>query len=450
MAKYLSLNDMISLGGGLPSSEYFPFDEMSIKVPALGQFSEKETHEEGTVLTAGKFDLEQEKSLFDIKTAFNYGQGTGAAQFLRFIIEHTEIVHNPPYQNWQSTMTIGSTSAFDVACRMFLEKDDYLLTEEYSFSSSVEAAKQMGARVLGVPMDEQGMLPSGLDSLLSNWNEAERGARKPFVVYTVPTGQNPSGATMSLQRRKDIYAVAQKHDLYILEDEPYYFLQMPDYTGSPDVVPAPPASHDEFLTSLVPSLLSLDTDGRVMRMDSFSKVISPGSRIGWITASAQIVDKYSKHADLSTQSPSGIAQLIMFKLLDEHWGHAGYLDWLKHMRVEYTRRRNVMIAACDTYLPSSVVSYVPPQAGMFHWMKVDYSKHPAYGKKSFAEIEEAIFMCSIKHRALVAKGSYFYADASAKHDDMFFRATYAAAPFDKINEAIRRFGEALREEFVLA
>ena len=66
---------MISLGGGLPSSEYFPFDEMTIKVPALGHFSEKETHEDGTVLTAGKFDLEQEKSLFDIKTAFNYGQG---------------------------------------------------------------------------------------------------------------------------------------------------------------------------------------------------------------------------------------------------------------------------------------------------------------------------------------------------------------------------------------
>ncbi|KAF2224369.1 putative aromatic aminotransferase Aro8 [Elsinoe ampelina] len=448
-AKYLKNPGMISLGGGLPSSEYFPFDELSVKVPTAGGYSEQAVHEFGQVLTAGKHDLANEKSLFDIETAFNYGQGTGSAQLLRYLIEHTELVHDPPYRDWQCTMTIGSTSALDMSLRMFLNPGDYVLTEEYTFSAAVETTRQMGGRLLSIPIDSEGLIPSAIDSILTNWDPVARQARKPFLIYTVPTGQNPTGATMSLQRRRDLYTIAQKHDLFILEDEPYYFLQMQPYTG-PDAPPAPlPPSHAAFLRSLVPSLLSLDTDGRVMRMDSFSKVIAPGARLGWITASAQLIERYIRHADLSTQSPSGMSQLVLFKLLDEHWGHSGYLDWLIHMRVEYTRRRDVMLAACDAHLPKDLVSWQAPAAGMFHWMKVEYKLHPKFksGEKDVLELEEDIFQASVRKGALVMKGSFFYADDEVRHDTMFFRATYAAAPFDRIVEAVRRFGEAVREEF---
>ncbi|PNS21837.1 Aromatic amino acid aminotransferase [Sphaceloma murrayae] len=451
-AKYLKTPGIISLGGGLPSSEYFPFDELSVKVPVKGQYSEQAVHDTGVTVTAGKHDLANEKSIFDIETAFNYGQGTGSAQLLRYLIEHTELVHNPPYRDWQCTMTIGSTSALDMALRMFLTHGDYVLTEEYTFSAAVETTRQMGGRLLSVPIDAEGLLPSAIDTILTNWDPVARGARKPFLIYTVPTGQNPTGATMSLSRRRALYAVAQKHDLFILEDEPYYFLQMQPYTG-PDAPDVPlPASHADFISSLVPSLLSLDTDGRVMRLDSFSKVIAPGSRVGWITASAQLIERYIRHADLSTQSPSGMSQLVLYKLLDEHWGHAGYLDWLIHMRLEYTRRRDVMLAACDAHLPREIVSWNPPAAGMFHWLKIDYEKHPSFrsGEKDVLQLEEDIFHKSIEKGALVMKGSFFYADDDEPHDTMFFRATYAAAPFDKIVEAVRRFGEAVREEFGLA
>lgn len=349
----------------MPSSEYFPFDELSIKVPEVGHFSESETHDNGTVLTAGKFDLAQDKSLFDISTAFNYGQGHGAAQLLRWLTEHTEIVHNPPYQDWYCNMTIGSTSALDVALRMFVERGDFVLTEDYTFATAVETAAPMGVGMVGIGMDGEGLVPEKLDGILSNWDEAARGARKPFLLYTVPTGQNPTGATQSEQRRRDVYKVAQKHDIFILEDEPYYFLQMQPYTGADAPSVPPPKSHAEFLKTLVPSFLSMDVDGRVMRMDSFSKVVAPGSRVGWITASQQIVDRYLKHADVSTQGPAGISQLVLFKLLEEHWGHAGFLDWLIHIRMEYTQRRDVMLSACEEYLPREVVSWKPPMAGMF-------------------------------------------------------------------------------------
>lgn len=448
-AKFLKNPGLISLGGGLPSSEYFPFDELTFKAPHPGHYTEKEVQEQGAVLKAGKHDLAEDKSIFDISTAFNYGQGSGSAQLLRFLIEHTEIVHNPPYRDWQCTMTIGSTSSLDMALRMLTQRGDFVLAEEYTFSAAVETAIPMGVQMVGVAMDKEGLLPDSLDQILSNWDEAARGGRKPFLLYTVPTGQNPTGATQSEQRRRAVYEVAQKHDLIILEDEPYYFLQMEPYAG-PDAPPAEaPASHEDFLKALVPSFLSMDTDGRVMRMDSFSKVVAPGSRIGWLTASQQLVDRYSKHADVSTQGPSGMSQLILFKLLDEHWSHTGYLDWLIHIRMEYTRRRNVMLDACARHLPRDVVSWKPPMAGMFHWLQIDYRKHPAYPAKSIAEIEDLIFNAVIAKGALAMKGTWFYAADDDEHDTMFFRTTYAAAPFDKINEAIRRFGEAIRDEFNL-
>ncbi|WPH02659.1 putative aromatic aminotransferase Aro8 [Acrodontium crateriforme] len=443
-ARYLKTPGLISLGGGLPSSEYFPVNEIDFHIPK--DFSAPNANG-NAVLKAGKHDMAEEKSLYDIATAFQYGQGHGAAQFLRWLVEHTEIVHDPPYKDWGCTMTIGSTSSFDMALRMFAKHGDFVLTEEFTFPAAVETAAPMGVRMVNVGIDENGMLATSLDEILTNWDEKARGGPKPFLVYTVPTGQNPTGSTQTIERRREVYAVAQKHDLYILEDEPYYFLQMQPYAGPDAVDPPAPATHDEFLKSIVPSFLSIDVDGRVMRMDSFSKVIAPGSRVGWITASEQIVERYRNHSDLSTQGPSGVSQLMLFKLLDEHWGHAGYLDWLMHIRKEYTERRNVTMDACEKYLPKDIVSWVPPMAGMFHWMHIDHSKHPAYGKKTLLEIEDEIFMASIDQGTLLMKGSWFCADQEVDPSKLFFRATYAAAEFNQIEEAIKRFGDAVRKSF---
>lgn len=354
---------LISLGGGLPSSNYFPFEQVSLTAPTAPKFSPTQ---DTVTLYAGKHDLAEEKSLVDISILFNYGQGHGCAQLLRWITEHTELVHSPPYADWETNMTVGSTSGLDILLRMFTKRGDYIISEDYTFATAVETAAPMGVKVAGVAMDAQGLVPAALDRLLATWDPAARGgAKKPFLLYTVPTGQNPTGATQGAERRRQIYRVAQKHDLYIIEDEPYYFLQMQAYTGQDAPPPPPPASHDAFLADLVPSYLSLDVDGRVARLDSFSKVLAPGARVGWITASEQIVERYKIHADVSTQGPSGMSQLLLFKLLEEHWGHAAYLDWLIHIRLEYTQRRNVILGACERFLPRDVVSWNPPMAGMF-------------------------------------------------------------------------------------
>ena len=248
---------------------------------------------------------------------------------------------------------------------MLCERGDYILTEEYTFSSAVETALPQGVKAMPVKMDEQGLVPESMDDILSNWDEQARGARKPFVLYTIPTGQNPTGATQLVERRKTVYKVAQKHDVFIIEDEPYYFLQMQPYTGADAAPVPPPANHEEFIKSLIPSFLSLDVDGRVLRFESFSKIIAPGSRVGWVVGSEQIVERFIRTSEVSSQNPSGISQLVLFKLLDEHWGHSGFLDWLINLRMQYTNRRNALVQACEKLLPTDIASWTPPAAGMF-------------------------------------------------------------------------------------
>ncbi|KAK5987626.1 Aromatic amino acid aminotransferase C56E4.03 [Cladobotryum mycophilum] len=448
-AKFLKQPGLISLGGGLPSSELFPFAELDMKVPVAPNFSEKATAEHGKRVSIGKYDARDGNGTYDLAIALNYGQSTGSAQMIRFITEHTEIVCKPPYADWRVCQTIGSTGALEQALRMFCDKDrgDSVLTETFSFSTALETIAPLGIKAFGSPIDEQGLIPEAMDELLSNWDAKERGARKPHVLYTVPSGQNPSGATQGEERRRAIYALAQKHDLFIIEDEPYYFLQMQPYTGrdQPDI-PAP-SNVEEFVASLIPTYVSMDVDGRVMRMDSFSKVLVPGSRLGWIVASEQIVERYQRHAEVASQGPAGFSQVILHKLLDETWGHEGYLQWLMNLRLEYTKKRNALLAACEDNLPADIVSWTPPAAGMFLWLTVDYSKHPQSGTRSLEEVEQEIFDSCIKSGVLVARGSWFLTEKDKPLPGLFFRATFAAASAENMNEAISRFGRAVRDSF---
>lgn len=277
--------------------------------------------------------------------------------------EHTELLGAPPYADWRVCLTVGSTGALEQTLRMLCDgivRKDSILTEEFSFSTALETAAPLGVNVVGVGMDAQGLLPESMEEILAGWKPEERGgARKPHVLYTVPSGQNPTGATQGVQRRREIYEVARRHDVFIIEDEPYYYLQMQQPgTRAPETV-------EEFLDGLIPTYLSMDVDGRVLRMDSFSKVVVPGSRLGWITASEQIVERFIRHAEVANQGPSGFSQVVLHKLLDDRWGHEGYLRWLMNLRLEYTKRRDIMVKACEEFLPADVVSWHTPQAGMF-------------------------------------------------------------------------------------
>ncbi|KAL1841118.1 hypothetical protein VTJ49DRAFT_7396 [Mycothermus thermophilus] len=454
-ARHLKQPGIISLGGGLPCPEYFPISSLSLHIPIPPNFSESDTLSGGggETVTIGKYDAastNQPAAEYDLSIALNYGQATGSAQLTRFVTEHVELALGaPPYADWGVCLTPGSTAALEQTLRMLCDgvgRRDTLLTEEFAFSTALETAAPLGVGVVGVPMDGEGILPREMERILAEWKPEERGGRRrPHVLYTVPSGQNPTGATQGVERRREVYEVARRWDVIIMEDEPYYYLQM----GQPGEQQKASRGVEEFLEGLIPSYLSMDVDGRVVRMDSFSKVVVPGSRLGWITASAQLVERFVRHAEVANQGPSGFSQVILHKLLDERWGHEGYLRWLMHLSEEYTRRRDVMVAACSEFLPKEVVSWNPPRAGMFHWLKVRHELHPDATSKSILEIEEEIFNRCIAKGVLVARGAWFRADQDKPPSGLYFRTTFAAATPDNMREAIRRLGEAIRESFHL-
>lgn len=248
---------------------------------------------------------------------------------------------------------------------MFCEKGDYIIVENYTFSSALETAIPLGINFLSIGMDDEGLIPEELDESLSTWDESERGVRKPFLLYMVPTGQNPTGATQSLQRRRAIYEVAKRQDLFIVEDEPYYYLQFPPFASSKTETKTQTQADQHQIPELIPSYLSIDTEGRVLRLDSMSKILAPGSRLGWVTASKQVIEKFIRQNESSSQHPSGFSQAIIYKLVNDQWGHFGFLQWLGKICFEYNMRRDIFARACEEFLPRDIVSWIPAQAGMF-------------------------------------------------------------------------------------
>ncbi|KAJ5690148.1 hypothetical protein N7462_004540 [Penicillium macrosclerotiorum] len=438
---------MISLGAGAPSAAYFPFNELQVKLsehPGI----QMEKEQKSKMIRMSKYDFEPgvsdyrrkmtKRGLLGLDVALNYGQGTGSVQMLRFVTEHTELLHQPPYDDWGCCLTVGSTSAWDSTLRMFCEKGDYIVVEDYTFASALETAWPLGVKTVSVAMDEQGLIPESLDTLLSEWDETQQQARKPFLLYMVPTGQNPTGATQSIGRRKEIYSLAQKHDLYIVEDEPYYYLQLPPFTSSNPGQPCP----------LIPSYLSIDVEGRVLRMDSLSKVLAPGARMGWVTASQQVIEKFIRQNETSSQHPSGFSQVIVYKLLSHHWGHLGFFQWLEAIQSEYAWRRDTFIQSCEKFLPKQFTHWNVALAGMFQWIEINWRLHPSYkAGGSHQKIEQAIFGAAKKEKVFLTPGTCFWSASEEPQDQMFFRATYASASRDELTEAVRRFGVALRNEF---
>ncbi|KAK6193975.1 hypothetical protein LQW54_011904 [Pestalotiopsis sp. IQ-011] len=276
---------------------------------------------------------------------------------------------------------------------------------------------------------------------------------KPSVLYMIPTGQNPTGTTQSLERRMEIYRIVVKHDLFILEDDPYYFLQMgqapPKAAGDRDKH----QDRDAYIGSLPRSYLSLDTDGRVLRMDTASKILPPGLRCVWVTGCSQIIEKFIAFSEVGVLSPSGPSQVMVFKLLDERWGRLGFIDWLQSLSRGYLCRREILLQACRDHLPVGVCSWSVPDAGMFVWMRMDVSQHPSYNDRSSdpentcREIEDGIYSKSQENGVLVSKGSWFLQGGAL--DEVSSRLTFAAAPETELVQAVKWFAAAARSEYSL-
>lgn len=235
---------------------------------------------------------------------------------------------------------------------------------------------------------------------------------------------------------------------------------MPTY-GSND---AYPASNSEFLDSLIPSYIRIDVDGRVVRCDSFSKVIAPGSRAGWITAAPIFIERLTRHAEVSTQATSGWTQTFIAKLLVDEWKMQGWIEWLRGLGLEYTKRRDYIIRAInkefelDTVeeteegeyvaitLREKLISFVPPLAGMFLWIRIGLEMHPRYDGSNSIELMDKLWKrLAVTEDLLVAPGRIFAAgDKQRGEAAKYFRVAFSTGEPKEVDEMVKRFGRAVR------
>lgn len=254
--QFLSLPGMISLGGGLPNPSTFPFTNVSV------------TLQSGETLTLGEARTQK---------ALQYSNTNGIPELVNWLETLMMDVHSPPMDksNFQICIGNGSQDVLTKAFEMLIDEGDNMLIESPAYVGSLAFLKPLNPKFVEVDTDGDGLNPEALANILDNWPVDQK---KPKVLYTVPIAGNPTGTSTTLERKQKIYDIARKHDLIILEDDPYYFLQF----GEP-----------------VPSYFSMDVDGRVLRFDSLSKIISSGVRIGWVTGPKPLVEKIVLHGQVS-------------------------------------------------------------------------------------------------------------------------------------------------------
>ncbi|XP_033739205.1 kynurenine/alpha-aminoadipate aminotransferase, mitochondrial-like [Pecten maximus] len=262
--------------------------------------------------------------------------------------------------------------------------------------------------------DAGGMNPDILRHILSRWRPEDAkdpSSDIPKLLYCVPTGGNPTGSGLTLERKQEIYRLAQEYDLMILEDDPYYYIQ--------------------FTEPLVPSFLSLDVDGRVIRLDSVSKLISPGARIGFLTGPQPMVQKILYKVMSSTSHPSGISQMLILSVLKK-WGHEGFLTRMEDLRNLYREKSQQCIVHLNKHL-RGLAEWAEPTGGMFIWIKI----------LGITNTSDLVTKAYLKDALFVA-GKVFQIDSSAP--SQYIRASYAFATHEEMDKAFSRLAECLKEE----
>ncbi|KAJ1935071.1 hypothetical protein FBU59_005501, partial [Linderina macrospora] len=326
---------MINMAGGVPDPSTFPIAQISVQV-RMPDSSQLETVALDKTCRSGIVE--------SVDELLQYGDGCGIDSYRAFLRQHTTKFHQLKYTGWDVIASCGNNDALSKVVALFCEPGDAMLVEKWTFPGALGVLSNSGVRPVPVELDSEGMVPQALDTVCSEW----QGGKPLRVVYVVPTGQNPTGSTMSEGRRAEIYKVAQKHNLVIVEDDPYYFLQFPK--------PHEPVNSD---LALVPSFLSLDTDGRIIRLDSFSKILAPNLRCGWVTAPSYILDRLQLLNEATSLQPSGLSQGVISKILNDSWGMAGWELHLAQLRETYARRRNAFVAAVEKNLAGLVEYSVP-------------------------------------------------------------------------------------------
>ncbi|THH17418.1 hypothetical protein EW146_g3385 [Bondarzewia mesenterica] len=518
LQKYFGRENMIAFAGGLPSTDYFPFatvsadalvaDSFPLAVPSPPSsspfswlwhlFGSDKRTERTSRIVVPKAPSPDDGGL-NLSVALQYGPATGMALLQAFIQDFSAKVYQPAFSDFTTLVHTGNTDGWSRVVMTLCNKGDTIIAEEWTYPSALASAAPFGVRVMPVGMDAQGMRADSLRQLLSEWDESK--GHRPHVMYTVPVGQNPSGATMKLERKKEIYDICVEFgNVIIAEDDPYFFLQVDDYVPKAERTPKPTvAAKDEithFLGSLAPSYLKIDYQGRVIRLDTFSKTVAPGVRLGWFTCNPLFAERLERQGETTTQSPCGLGQTLVTKLL-QNWKYEGYIRWLRGLRIQYQLRRDLFVDllseefdlmqspgtrdqsawnGCTVYtaypkarprglltmsekstigaVRKPLFSFVPPSAGMFVWVKLHFDQHPMHrprGEEEEETLEMQLWTALADAGVLTAPGWFFVADKQNTPTDPnvegHMRMSFSNAEAEEMKRGVAIFSKTLKDFF---
>lgn len=365
--------EVISFAGGLPAPELFPVEEMkkvSLKVlEENGQQALQYSPTEG-------FPPLREKIA---KRMYQVGVETDPDNIL---------------------ITNGSQQGLDFSGKIFLNPDDVVIVESPSYLGAINAFKAYQCRFLEVPTDNNGMIMEELEKALKT-NENVK------FIYVIPDFQNPSGRTWSLERRHRLIELANEYNLPVVEDNPYGELR--------------------FEGERLPSIKSMDTEGRVIFLGTFSKTFCPGLRIGWVCASDEVLNKYilvKQGADLQSNSMSQreLNAFLDVYDLDEH---------IEKIKKLYKGRRDFMLKTMKEHFPEEV-KFTHPEGGLFTWAVLpEHINARELMKKS------------LKRNVAFVPGGSFFPNGGNENT---MRINYSNMPEDRIVEGIKILGEVIKEE----
>jgi 2-aminoadipate transaminase len=381
LLKYTEKPDIISFAGGLPAPDVFPVEEFAVAC-------ERVLREQGAI-------------------ALQYSTTEGYLPLREMIVRHSAnygIKITPE----NVLITSGSQQALDILGKIFIDPGDRILVESPTYLAAIQAWKTYGAEFITVPMDKDGMNTDYLEEALRVG---------PKFIYVLPNFQNPTGVTLSLERRHKLIELADQYGVPIVEDDPYGQLR--------------------FEGEHLPSIVVLDSQfrdnstqcyrGNVIYLSTFSKTLAPGIRLGWVIAPPEVIRKLVEAKQGSDLHTATFNQMVAYEV-----SRGGFLE--RHVgliRKVYGERRNLMLAAMDRFFPPEV-DWTHPQGGLFLWGTL-----PTY-----IDASDLLKTC-LERKVAFVPGEPFHPDGGGKNT---MRINFSNATHTEIQEGISRLGTTIGEK----
>jgi len=366
--------DLISFAAGNPAPDSFPVDAM------------------GRIAAA----------IFETKavSALQYGVSEGYTPLRDMTKKRLHEKYGVGSEKDDLIITSGGQQAIEMTAKIFLNEGDVVICEDPSFVGALNAFRSYGVRLVGVPVDDDGMKMEALEAAL----ESEKNVK---IIYTIPTFQNPTGTTMSLERRKRLLELADKYDVIIIEDSPYFELR--------------------FRGEHIPPIKSMDTNGRVVFAGSYSKILAPGIRVGFVCADQNIINKLTVAKQVSDVHTNLFFQMLTAEYLDK-------FDVDSHIKkiCDMYRQKADKMSECMEREFSPKVSFTRPDGGLF----ISCTLPDGFdGASLAARAKEA--------KVTIVPGCAFSADESKVCPS--FRLNFSLPSLAEIEKGIGRLAKVLNE-----